>query len=265
MSNWKKALQAAAGAGGGGPFATVGYTYISSIDPSLSTVASEPLTSLKGGDHPDSRVDVAAGDLIVILTMTSDFNTSAPISYTGYTAVYNNLINASGDGYNMNYGLHYKIADGTETQIDQPYTSSSPNSMFVAGVFSGGPSSLSYLDARVQASNAGWTTSGSVNSFQNYATSRSYSNDSYFMYLAGCSSNTDVRGSGTFDADLDGTYSTAYRSDTGDPSKITGYFGYSTLVSGSGTFSVDALTASGGNSSTNVGTNLALLVKIQKP
>lgn len=265
MANWKKVLLDSAGAAGGGPFATIGYTYISSIDPSLSTAASEPLTSLKGGDHPDSRVDVAAGDLIVILTMTADFNTSASISYTGYTAVYNNLINASGDGYNMNYGLHYKIADGTETQVDQPYTSSSPGSMFVAGVFSGGPSSLSFLDTNVQPSNAGWTTSGSTSSFQNFASSTSYSNDSYFMYLAGCSSNTDVRGSGTFDADLDGTYSTAYRSDTGDPSNITGWFGYSTLVSGSGTFSVDALTASGGNTTTTIGTNLALLVKIQKP
>lgn len=265
MLEWKNALLSASGAGGdSGPFACVGYTYNHIYDPSLTPAASEPLTSLKGGDHPDSRVDVASGDLIVIMSMVADYNTTRSISYTGYTTVYSNLINASGDGYNMNYGLHYKIADGTETQINQPYTSGA-GSMFVAGVFSGAPSSLSYLDTNVQASAAGWTTSGATNSFQNYSSSISYSDDSYFMYVAGCSGNSTVTGSGTFDADLDGTYSTAATVDNGDPSNISGWFGNSSLVSGSGTFSVNALTASGGNMSTTIGTNLALLVRIQKP
>lgn len=267
MSNWKNTMLSAAGAGGGEPFATVGYTYQSSAAPGFSNVSSEPLTSLKGGDHPDGRDFVQAGDVIVIITYLGDFNTNRSLSYTGYTQGLGLYLNASGDGYNSNVYIHYKIADGTETQINQPYTSG-VSSAFVAGVFSGAaaPTASWGNTVRYSTSTAGFTQSGSSTTFTGLPLSGgSYSGDSYIMYATGCSMNfARVNTPGTMDSRLNGSYTSFATEEDTDPSQIEVKFGNTQLETSETDFTFSAATWDKGSAAITNGTNFALAFRMPK-
>lgn len=267
MQNWQKTLLSAAGAGGGEPFATVGYTYGGNAAPGFSVSSSEPLTFLKGGDHPDGRDYVQAGDVIVIITYLGDFNTNRSLSYTGYTQGLGLYLNASGDGYNSNVYIHYKIADGTETQINQPYTSG-VSSAFVAGVFSGTAAPTASFGSTVSyaTSTSGNTQSGSSGSFTGLALSGgSYSGDSYIMYATGYSANTSrVNTPGTMDSRLNGSYTTFASEDSTDPSNIAVKFGNTQLETSETDFTFSAATWDRNSATTTIGTNFALAFRMPK-
>ena len=270
MSNWKKVLQAAAGAGGGEPFATVGYTYeFYSQGPSFTQASSEPLSFLLGGDHPDGRDFVQAGDLIVIITHIGDFNTNRAVSYTGYTQALGLYLNASGDGYNSNVYIHYKIADGTETQIDQPYLSGA-SSQFVAGVFSGAAAAGAIFGSTVNYGTitSQWTNSGTSATFLGPALSGgSYSGDSYIMYASGYSTSSarDSLSYTSTDPRLNGTFSNIPEADQTDPSNISTAFGCTQLETSETDLTFSATTYNPLQQPTiTIGTNFALAFRIPK-